>query len=425
MHHRTLPALALLGWAFCLFAPTTAAAQNYNPKDGNGVITGVTIDASGLGQLNDQSQQVGTIGVEDCRELMDKDDPQVGFAVDIAEVQSLRRIVEINYNDAYLLEFAAEDGFSGTCDHENDNDCRRLDPEQTDINLTPRPQDQPVQGTRLEVSIAFEKLLEYEDERRESCSFAAPSEAMSGPRIPLQSDGSLSDIDTGTTDAADTGMADTTGAGTDAGGDAGTGVTAEGDRVFAVRSLLTALVQQGRVGGLEEDQRLADAALRLDLTRPPAPSSVLGDATQNKVVVKFDPPSSISDVASYHVFHSTSDFSTPNRPEELEDNDAVERRILSSTSEEDDGTIRGEATGIDRNVGEQLYIAVAARDEAGNFSILGRRGSPVTVKESVSFPYDGSETGGCGCSSASALPTGLLLALLGIGALGLGRTRRE
>jgi MYXO-CTERM domain-containing protein len=407
-----------------MLAPATVPAQNFNPNNADRLLTGVTIEASGLGRLNEQNQQVGTLGVQDCRDLRDRDDPQVGFTVEITDQTRRKNITRVEYNDAYLMEFARSNGFPGTCRHDDDNDCRRLDADDADITLTPVPNGQFVEGRRLEVQIGFEKLLEYRDDRREACAFASPDEAMSGPRIPLQGDGGFTDVDGGMdSDISDTTPTDTDSTrdtGSDGGTDAGMGTTAEGDRIYAARIFLTGFKPR-----TDDEQLLADAVLRFDFTRPPSPASIRGDATENKVVVKFDPPSQTSDIASYHVFHSTSQMSSSKRPEELQEDDDVERQILASTNRQDDGSIRGSATGIDRNAGEQLYIAVASRDAAGNYSRLGQRDGSVTIKESINFPYDGSETGGCGCSSASALPTGLLLALLGIGALGLGRARRE
>jgi len=406
MRFRTLPVATLLGWLVALSIPMDVSAQNFNPETGGRGIIGVTINTPGQGP-SARGTQIVTLGVEECRDARETTDGTVGFTFQAAPNFVNRRALQ--YDDALALEFPSEDGFQGECRPGSTSDCRRFNSEESTIRLTPEPQEQILQREQIEIQIGFEEMLEYVDGTSEACEFAPTSESTSNSLTPLQADGGVPDG--GTTEGPDAGN-----------GGPSDGVRADGDRLYAARIFLTE--RMTNVGGVQEESRIADVAIELDLTRPPEVTDVRADATENKAQVKFELPSETDDIETFHVFHSTSPFRTPGNPEVEEDRDDVRRRLLTGASEDDEGTITADATGIDRDVGEDLYLAVATRDDAGNFSVLAERGPPVTVKSVRSFPYEGSETGGCSCSTAGRLPIGGLVLLTGLGALGLRLRRR-
>ncbi len=146
-----------------------------------------------------------------------------------------------------------------------------------------------------------------------------------------------------------------------------------------------------------------------DLTRPEAPTVTDAIASEYAIRVEFEPSTS-QDVSRYHVVFGSEEFSGGTLPE-----DATSRtpRPLEGGADADSGRVS-----VELPAGQDLWVAVAARDEAGNFSGVS---DPirVTVMGTQNFwdyyrDAGGSEEGGYGCSSTGGAPPMGALVLLAL-----------
>lgn len=419
--------IALLGagmvGAMAASAPTGAAAQVYNPEDGEQLLEEVVITVEGGERINDTQEEgsdalIGTIGVQSCQDLEDSGG-SVTFNFNL-NTENFQGEIELEDGDeAYLMEFGVDEG-PGTCDREAVDGCRRLDEELNNITITEN-QDS------VTVDMSFDRLRRYFDKQIEPCAFpGADATSLQTVGQGLHNDAGMH-ADTGTQDTGitDTSFQDT--GGQDTGG-AAAPVTGA-DRVYVVRLFLEGRQQNVTTGGIETVPVLADGALVLDRTRPPGVTNLRAAASENLLRMQFDPPEDTEDVENYHAFFASEPLQG-RTPEELATDENVTRRLIKGVSEGDDGTRSGRVEELNQTAGEQLYVAVASRDAAENFSLLARTDSALTVKESTDFwekykSAGGQESGGCGCRSTSAPPAGgALVAALGLLVLGWRRRAR-
>ncbi len=129
----------------------------------------------------------------------------------------------------------------------------------------------------------------------------------------------------------------------------------------------------------------ADARYIVDTVRPSAPSGLTAMVTEDTIDVEFE-GSADQDVSRYFVFWSTSPFEGGANPDELE----LNRKVLG---EDPSGSVSVDLTT------DAVYVAVAAQDETGNFSMLsGVVESNVVETRDFWEEYKaagGTEDGGC------------------------------
>lgn len=161
------------------------------------------------------------------------------------------------------------------------------------------------------------------------------------------------------------------------------------DEVYYVQLRLT---NRSTVPGAEWTYE--EARVVFDLVRPDAPTLTDVFATEFSISVEFDPSES-GDVERHSVVYGSQPFeggvlpadATTRTPRPIEGADATSGRV----SVELDG-------------GESLWVAVAARDRAGNYSLVSDP-MEVTVAQTRNFwdyyvEAGGAEEGGYGCQSA-------------------------
>ncbi|MFB6352247.1 MAG: MYXO-CTERM sorting domain-containing protein [Bradymonadaceae bacterium] len=402
---------------FAALAQAASAQTKFNPKTGGQVVSQVVmLDANG-DRLNSKSKIIGQLGVEQCKDQMGK---RIDFRYQIN--QNLNKVPF--FQQVHVLEFDAQSRLEGSCTQEGEQDaCQQLFADNENVLMSPKPNESRVlQEKTIEISVDFETLLKQFDDEAEACKFVTAD----NPQSYVPRSGHTDAGDVGPADADAAGMADTG----DTGGD---GTVTGTDRIYSVRLFLKTR-RPNVIGNNNGESHQVDAPLLLDRTRPPKPKNVLAGATENVLKVAFDPPSgaSDSDIEDYFVFFSTQQFSTSTDPEVLADRKAVKRRPLSGVSSSDDGGQKtGKVTGIDQSAGSQLYVAVASRDDADNFSKLTQtERNTIPVNQSIDFwekykSAGGVEPGGCACStSTDQLPTSLLAILIGLGGLAFVRRRR-
>lgn len=384
-----------------------AAAGAFNGETGDQLVREVVIRGPDGVRLNSVEELNGLIGVQRCRNYQDKR-LLFRFALD----QTYRGTIE--REDVYLMEFDAEEDFEGQCRRDEDKEgCTRIEhanPTGVSINRG--------QGV-VDVGIDFEVLQTEEEGSKEECAFRSTSGGANGEGdAGVASDvssmdatgGDVAGMDAGGMDAGD-GMAADAG---DAQGDAGAGAgTALNDHFYVVRVFLRGTPL--RFGG-EDREVVVDGPIRLDRTRPPSPKAVDARATENILKTSFEAPEDNEDeVDSYEVFFSTNPIDEGRTPEELDRSEGVRTRSLTNISATEGGravaTVQG-GIGVERD--SSLYVGVAARERSGNLSEVSTRSEPITVQSSIDFwekyrAAGGSETGGCGCRSASKPPTSSLV----------------
>ncbi len=406
----TLASLLVGIVALVLLVDASPAAAQYTPEESNRFTTTISIQGGG-DRLTPENSNTGYIGVEECRELSD-DDEFVTFRWQLVPNQT-RSYTQIEYEQIRITEFSREEGRPSGCTHEDPSGCSRLneptDQNQAtaDVQLEPNP-GAVFQPTSFEITadVRFNTLLAYDDGQEETCAF----------------------VDSGGGSSQDAGMAGDPGdAGlADAGNGSGEGTVSGDDHFYVSRLFL--IGERGSVTG-DPDEELIDAPLLLDRTRPPAPSNLRGAATENILKVRFAPPSD-EEVDGYHVFYANESIGQNTTPEQLEELGNDERAPLRATSEQDNGEVTGEVTGIDQSVDDQLNFAVVSQDRADNFSELTRADESVTVQESIDFwekyrDSGGSEPGGCACRQTDRAPLGLLVLVAGFAGLLVARRHLE
>ncbi|MFB6262093.1 MAG: MYXO-CTERM sorting domain-containing protein, partial [Bradymonadaceae bacterium] len=326
----------------------------------------------------------------------------------------------VDYAGSFLFELEGNASVDGQCDREEQDEpdaCREIDPSTAGIDVTAR------QNRSVTISVEYEVLQEYFDRQEaEKCVFEGESAGIGTATSGLSHDA-------GPTDAGATDVfgPDTGSDAMDAGSTADIGFPGGGDgsfdRIYAVRAFI-----DGRTPNLidvETKEELVDAALRLDRTRPPAPSEV-SDAlvSENKLNIRFTPPSDTGDVAGYSVFISRTPLDPSTPPEKLQDRKDVKVRQLSEAS---DSTI-WQSENIDRSEGEAVHLAVAARDEAGNFSRVRTLDRTETVEKSPNFwerykRIGGEQPGGCRTSGPAG--PGPMFPMVVLGLVAAGRRRHR
>ena len=172
--------------------------------------------------------------------------------------------------------------------------------------------------------------------------------------------------------------------------------------------------------GTTTEWSTAEGRVLFDLIRPEPPELVDAFATPFSVRVEYERSQS-GDVRRHFVVVSSEPFEEGALPGE----EGLTVRPLEGIGE------TGQATGLDLEQGTQVWVAVAARDEVGNYSMVSNA-QEVTVTATRDFwdlyrEAGGAEEGGYGCSAAGAPgPPMSLLVLLGlVGLLGIGGRRAK
>ena len=409
-------------------APQQASAQqNYNPQDGGELIQDVVVQLAGGDRANDQDEQIGRIGVEQCKNQIGDD---LLFRFQLNPNRNAPPQSEITLDDEFLIEFPFGEGLGGSCDRNDQDACQRLDDSLREISVN--------EGSNvIEVDIDFETLLNFEDGTTEECRYFLPGQTQTSSQTLSHDAGNLADasdaasVDTGgkMDTGGNGGKMDTGGNGgkmdTSMSTDTGTGQATSGaDRFYVIRLFLTGRRQTTTIE-TEETEELVDGPLLLDRTRPFAPSDLQAAATENTLKVRFSPPAQTDEVDTYHVFFSSSPLDDSLSPEKLEDQDGVTRKQLKNVNDGNE-EITAEVSGLNQSAGSELFVAVSSRDTARNFSLPAFREGGVDVKQSIDFwekykEAGGAEPGGCACNATPGLPSGLLVAILGLGGMALLR----
>jgi MYXO-CTERM domain-containing protein len=433
-HATTVVATGLIAtFGLSTLGASSARAQGFTPKSDERLST-ATIRAGS--EANAGGGQTLRIGIEQCKDLAEDDDATFRFEFD--------RQIQVDQNadaDAAIFEFDAADGPSGSCSKDVPDDaCSGVESSNDDVTVT--------EGNQVfEVQLPFELLQTFDDNTSEPCT---PSGSNSNdtsqsleppPPTPPQNTGADAgmSMDAGTSDLGiaedtgegremepDAGMSSDIGDQTDPVRDTGTstsngeGTSDEFDRIYVLRAFLQEPNQTSVVGGTQQGRQFrVDGVVWLDRTRPGAVQGISEAlASENTLAVRFTPPSNEDDVENYHVFISNDPIDTSQSADELVEADGIERRIVTSL-EDQDGAKNGQVD-IDRTAGNTVYVAMATRDEAENFSSVRSLDQEIDVKESRDFwerylNAGGAETGGCGCSSSGTPPVEgwLFVALLG------------
>lgn len=157
-----------------------------------------------------------------------------------------------------------------------------------------------------------------------------------------------------------------------------------------------------------------------DLVRPAAPALRDAMATEDSITVEFERSSS-TDVVGHYVLFGTEPFEGGVLPGEATSRGA---RRIEGASDSEKGTVT--ISGVEP--GQTIYIAVAARDRAGNYSVVSE---PIeaTVFATVNFwdlynEAGGAEAGGYGCAFAAGGP-GAAASLIGLALVAFGFRRRR
>jgi hypothetical protein len=170
-------------------------------------------------------------------------------------------------------------------------------------------------------------------------------------------------------------------------------------------------------------EELSDAVVHIDAERPPAPSEVTDlTATQSRIYLSWEQPER-GDLEDFMAFWSTRDIRGEDIDTLADADDVSSRRVRLDDPDPEGTSFSGHAV-IDDGLtdSEQIYAAVAARDDVRNLSqpAYGEDGAevlPVTDFWEVYRGAGGAETGGCSAAGGSAgavWPAVFLLGLLGL-----------
>ena len=334
------------------------------------------------------------IGERRCRRLFEEtltDNDDVVFTFNLGGQAAA------DFN-AYLLDPSPADQGSVSCDDDNPESCLNLqDERQVDIQQT---------GGAIRVTMPFDRLVEGTLTRAD-CR-AAPYETSTqalGPPETLQA----TDVSVGDAMASDTGEPDTV---TDTAAPADGPVGQETD--FVVRLTF-------QTNETADTQPMVDAAVRVDLRRPPQPELVDAGASENNLKVKWRFPNTFDDIQDYYVFYSNEPLEGES-PLEIAQS-AETFNVWEFDDNDDPGEVRTDEININQAAGNQLYVGITSFDYAENYSTISSTDSALEVKQSIDYwdkyrASGGSETGGggCSCGTKSRGPLALLnlLFLLGI-----------
>lgn len=421
----TGPAAAwLIGLIALLAVPSTALGQSggFEPSEASGLLDYVSIFVAGerINQTDadETERHIGPVGVERCKELeRNATDRQVNFEY-YWEDSSGGTPQIIGEDERYLIDLAFGDGENVACNPERTSGDREVG----DCDQLAADPPRIIFGTLnggTSVTLTWQALRDERDSDNsdERCEFPGdpdrPGESNMNGDAGM---GSGMDTEAGMETGMETGME----AGTDA--DARTfdpdGYSAPDvpapkthDHVYSVRLFLT------NADSDLDSNRAGDAAVRLDRTRPSGPQNALAAATENVIRVRFDTPVNREEIESYHLFYSEDPIPPfdEKSPEQLIDEGSVTRELLVGEAGDRSGQIKDEVTGVDlkSGLGEEVYVAIASRDEARNYSPLARI-QPMTgtkVQDSIDpwaryLGAGGAEEGGFGCHTAGGTVPG-------------------
>ena len=440
-------------WLVALFAvlalPSKALGQSveYSPSQASQYIDRVQVLIGGE-QVNqtdpdERLKYMGTVGVERCKELTNNA-PNRPVEFNFIYASSGQNAPQlIDDDDHYLIDspFFRQDSLEcspggGAGGSDSTADCKPIISNPDEIII-----ESSSNGER--VTVQWEELREEADRTigdTETCEF--PDDPLRGNGGEDMGDGGM-DEDAGMDTGSDAQMdieagpevetGPEAGDAEDAGDDNGGGASAPDvsspkthDHVYAIRLFLTSQNSTST-----DNYRVGDAALRLDRTRPSGPVNAFAAATESVLKVRFSTPSNREEIESYHVFYS--DSSIPGfqsaSPQDLVDNPNVTRRLLRGDADEVSGQITEDIRGIDKTQGNRLYVGVASRDEARNYSPLAIIERPLEVQKSIDFwerylSDGGLEGGGFGCHAVAGSPVGPSVLIVLLGFLGLRRRRQ-
>ncbi len=167
----------------------------------------------------------------------------------------------------------------------------------------------------------------------------------------------------------------------------------------------------------------ADMRFVLDTTRPDAPTSVTALATESTVSVSWEDSSS-GDLDEYALVYATASFSGGVLPTEVTEalSSAKLQRVADNESNSQDVT-------ADLTPEVTLYVALAARDEAGNYSELSDA-VETTVVDTIDFweayrEAGGQEEGGYCAHTPAGSPGRAPWLMMLFGFVALARVRRQ
>lgn len=173
---------------------------------------------------------------------------------------------------------------------------------------------------------------------------------------------------------------------------------------------------------VEAESDYTEGRVIMDLIRPEAPaldSEAYATATTMRLTLALSEDD--EDDLSYYAVVSTEPFEAGQLDEVPANGDGIAFTVNPDTGE-------GEVA-VELEEGTVAYVAVAARDEAGNYSLLSND-IEVDVLETDDFwdyyvDAGGAETGGYGCASTGGSSTSLWTLLVATMVLGVGRRRRR
>lgn len=169
--------------------------------------------------------------------------------------------------------------------------------------------------------------------------------------------------------------------------------------------------------------QVGELRMIVDTKRPTAPTAFEGLATESAIQVSWTDASPAEDRAGYGVFYSTTAFEGGKAPSEVSGLQFA-GNITVTTDDKVSGTV---TRSLPANT--DIYIALATRDLAGNYSVLTEP-KLVTVLDTIDFweaykSSGGGEEGGY-CTSAPLSRHASGFSLLGsLGVLGLWWRRRR
>ncbi|WP_230467637.1 MYXO-CTERM sorting domain-containing protein [Lujinxingia vulgaris] len=176
------------------------------------------------------------------------------------------------------------------------------------------------------------------------------------------------------------------------------------------------------LSNLETGADYTEGRVIMDLIRPEAPaldSEAYATATTMRLTLELSEDD--EDDLSYYAVVSAEPFEAGQLDEVPARGDGISFTVNPATGE-------GEVA-VNLEEGTVAYVAVAARDEAGNYSLLSND-IEVEVLETEDFwdyyvDAGGAETGGYGCASTGGSSTSLWTLLVATMVLGVGRRRRR
>jgi hypothetical protein len=375
--------------------------DDYEAPSGSAGSVQVSIDGTDrtdtTAEASEVEKLVAPIGVEECAELKTEVDgqPDIFFTWGNAS--------PANVDDQRLREFDASLQSEPVCrrgDNQDQSGCSRISEGESDSVTV----SESTSGPPMQVGFTFPALMTYRDGQMEECAFRGSA------GMQQTSDAGLSDAGV----MSDAGSVDSGASGGDL-----------PDIIYNARLFLNDSGGSGSVVPV-------DAALYLDRTRPPEPQLLSAQATQNQIQYEIQRPSSrTNDVEAFWLFYSNDPISQGDAGEEFFEQGGVSQRTLGeyTTDSDNAGESFTDSVSVSLTSGNTVYVGVATRDKAENFSVVGTTGESLTVAQERGFgdvymDSGGSERGGCGCASSTpGVPLSPLVGLVCV--VGLGCLRRR